>query len=259
MNDPATETKAEEVSADAVASPNVHDVNPDAVAAAAARDGVGAKVATNAPATLASGAPPNVLDPKGRPRVDRNGKAFDPAMHEVDASGLAVLRTDGRLQIKKGARGKGTSSQQLPPIDGPAAVPPAGEAPPADGSAPTNAMAQEVVDYQAAAKAIVLPVLGFWKRATDGEYDFDKDERDSYVAVTAVLMEKYGVSGAMPPELLLPVLVASSVYARREKPKTKAMLERLWAWTLKCLGVKKPDEKPAQPGDPQHTGVAVAP
>lgn len=220
---------AETIPAEALGSPNLHEVNENAVAAASARDGA---VAAAAEATAQAGLPPGACWPDGKPRVDRNGHTFNPEWHEVNPDGSAVTRRDGKLTIKKGARGASFAASQLPPIEPPK---PAQASAPADGAPAASVESPPVaVNYEEVAAGIVDPVLGVVTIVGGAdEWDFPKSEREAYRRVATQLCAKYNITTAIPPEVQLAQLMVGSVVARADKPRTAKLLVRLRDWFVR--------------------------
>lgn len=249
---------AEVIEIAALDSPNLHPVTETVVAQTGEASAAPPSPSPEMSATQSAhtGAMPvNLLDSKGRPRVDRNGDPFDPARHAIDPNNpsLALLRTDGKLTFKADARRKGATSaagSRLPPSATPSAAPP----PSADGSVPQVA-APSPVDYREVAKSLVVPALGAVSVVLGhDEWSFERPEAQQYLDVTEQLCRKYNIDGQFPPELQLGMLMVSSVGARAKKPRTAAWLGRVKAWgaaQLVRMGwartKKKPEPEPEKP------------
>ncbi len=193
----------------------------------------------------AAGIAPDVTGGKKVPR-DRNGRAFDPKIHQANADGSPVTRTDGMLMIRPECRRKLNASY----------VPPA---PPAAGPSPSAAAGSmdaspEVVapgpTPEMVSASILNPAMDWMHVWLGDEWKFEKAERENYVRVGARLAMKYNVQSELPPEVELLGLVGASIAHRRELPETKKRLEgvgaKLRGWWDWIRGVRPVVAKPVE-------------
>lgn len=235
---PVTET----IAADQVDAPNLHEVNLSAVSAAQSKDAQPAAAPGQPqPPPLSKPAPSAALPAgavwsDGKPRVDRNGRTFDPTIHATNPDGSVATRRDGKLTIRKDARGESLRASVLPPLEpgqtAGAESPPAGDIPPGENVPPPP----PPVDYGQVAREIVDPLLGAVTVILGAEeWSFEQAERDQYVRVTEQLAMKYNIAAGFPPELQLAQLMVASVAARADKPKTAKLLARAREWIARKI------------------------
>jgi hypothetical protein len=179
--------------------------------------------------------------PKGAEgKVDKLGRPFDPALHEVDGNGKARITKQNKLTIKRGNNGgvNRTSTAIIPPDPAEAAK--------LAEQAKLEALA--LVDF-----ALMLP-----RGVFGDEWKPQDDERQNLANSWAPLVQQWGASGP-PPWAMALMGTAAFAAPRLRKPKTAEKIKGAFGWVKGMFAPKAvaPPGKP-DPGSPTSPDISPA-
>lgn len=170
--------------------------------------------------------------------TDYKGRAFDPALHEVDSDGKPVIGDRNRLRIKKGAQAKPTPRAAAKPA---AKIPPKIVIPNADGTpgaaqvdAPGSPAAQAALAANpcdpaqalASAQVCMQLVTTLGKMIDSDEWEPKPDEKQN---LTSAFQNYFMVRGSpdIPPEVLVIATVGAYAVPRLQMPRTSDKIARV--------------------------------
>lgn len=153
--------------------------------------------------------------------VDRNGRGFDPNLHETDGNGAAVLNKDRTLRLK---RGRGAERARLRPEDGPSTI----KTPAMASLEPTATKTGHLIAEQIFG---VGRMLGGEEWAPQLNPELGLDERAQMRDAWATYCEHKEIRD-IPPGMALSMVMLAYISPRLFMPKTKSRLQVAKEWVL---------------------------
>jgi hypothetical protein len=176
-------------------------------------------------------------DAAGPGAVDRQGNAFDPAVHKVGPDGKPKLTKRGYLCRKPG-RKPGTTADTTPTPSGPSV----------GANAPVEA------DYRLSARVLVGSLVGMHVMAISDEFAVDNAEREQLESAFENYLRAKGISD-IPPGVALALVMSSYYGSRIRRPKTQSKLVGIAKWfaRLRAKFEWKKTPEPLKPSQKQET------
>lgn len=167
-------------------------------------------------------------------KTDPQGRAFDPALHEVDpVTGEPRLSTTGKLRCKRGRGAKGAIASGFKTAPAGAKV---------DNSAQTAAEKAAKIDSTATVVTEMIFMGGKLIGGEEWEPRVDKASgTDERAVMKGAWAEYFRVRGIVdvPPEVMLVMAVGSYAVPRMFMPKTKTRVQAAKEWFYRWVATRR--------------------